>query len=188
MDSMSTAILTPTLATARTRAVVTELRQVAATFGPATVVTVDELDLNEVADALAGHRYLAGAVDASIARTVQARVVVVVTPIRHDSLAGLIKLFLDLLPRDALHGCASFGVALSGSARLSGNLTYALNPVLTALGTARLLRPVHVLPSDWCWADDGPSLLEPTRAKLAERLRTAHDREGASPDLQEAHA
>lgn len=173
-DAMSTVILTPTMASAKIRAATAAIREVATAYGPTTTVTVDTLDLNQIAAALTAHRSATGSIARSVTQTCQARVLVVLTPLHHDGVSGIVKLFLDLLPRGALHGTSSFGVGLAGSSRLSGTLTYALNPILAALGTDRLLPSVHVLPADWVIASEGATLLSPSRETLAHRMQDAH--------------
>jgi FMN reductase len=73
--------------------------------------------------------------DAAIAEAVEA----VGTPIYKAAYAGLLKVFLDLLPPDALRGKTVLPLATGGSAAHLLALDYALKPVLSALGARHVL-------------------------------------------------
>lgn len=84
--------------------------------------------------------------DATIALAVSAvtaaDVVVIGTPIYKAAYSGLLKLFLDLLPPDALRGKTVLPLATGGSAAHLLALDYALKPVLSALGARHVLDAV----------------------------------------------
>lgn len=71
-----------------------------------------------------------------------ADLVLVATPIYKASYSGLLKLFLDLLPQDALRDKTVLPLATGGSAGHLLALDYALKPVLGALGARHLLDPL----------------------------------------------
>lgn len=172
---MSTVILTPCKAWGKSTAIARHLAESACIHGPVKTLAVDQLDLNTVATSLVQRTPPTGTVAEYVDQTVGASILTVITPIYYNGLSGLTKLFLDLLPRHALQGSAVFGVGMAGSARLSGSLTYVLDPVLAALGASHVLPPVHVLPNDWMTSEHtGPVLLGPTRETLTNRVRTAH--------------
>ncbi|MBW8843919.1 MAG: NADPH-dependent FMN reductase [Burkholderiales bacterium] len=85
----------------------------------------------------------ADAQDAAIAQAVQAvaeaSLVIVGTPIYKAAYSGLLKLFLDLLPPEALRGKTVLPLATGGSAAHLLALDYALKPVLSALGARHVL-------------------------------------------------
>lgn len=81
--------------------------------------------------------------DGSIAAAVQAveraDLVVVGTPIYKAAYSGLLKVFLDLLPPDALRDKLVLPLASGGSPAHFLALDYALKPVLSALGARHVL-------------------------------------------------
>lgn len=93
-------------------------------------VSLRELPAAALLGGDAAHAALAEAV-AAVAR---ARVLLVATPIYKAAYSGLLKVFLDLLPQDALRGKTVLPLATGGSAAHLLALDYALKPVLAALG------------------------------------------------------
>lgn len=85
----------------------------------------------------------AGTTDAAIAQAVDAvgaaSLVIVGTPIYKAAYSGLLKVFLDLLPPDALRGKTVLPLATGGSTAHLLALDYALKPVLSALGARHVL-------------------------------------------------
>jgi len=86
---------------------------------------------------------LADAQEPAIARAVEAiasaGLVIVGTPIYKAAYSGLLKVFLDLLPPEALRGKTVLPLATGGSASHLLALDYALKPVLSALGARHVL-------------------------------------------------
>ncbi|WP_457424291.1 NADPH-dependent FMN reductase [Roseateles sp. P5_E7] len=86
---------------------------------------------------------LADAQEPAIARAVEviasASLVIVGTPIYKAAYSGLLKVFLDLLPPEALRGKTVLPLATGGSAAHLLALDYALKPVLSALGARHVL-------------------------------------------------
>jgi FMN reductase len=82
------------------------------------------------------------AVAAAVAAVAGADVVIIGTPIYKAAYAGLLKLFLDLLPPEALRGKTVLPLATGGSAAHLLALDYALKPVLSALGARHVLDAV----------------------------------------------
>ncbi|MDG0854277.1 NADPH-dependent FMN reductase [Roseateles puraquae] len=84
--------------------------------------------------------------DPAIAAAVQAveaaELVIVSTPIYKAAYSGLLKVFLDLLPPDALRGKLVLPLATGGSPAHFLALDYALKPVLSALGARHVLDSV----------------------------------------------
>ena len=108
-------------------------------------------DLNPQALLLAdtGHRSVAQAVE----RVLDARVLVIATPVYKAAYSGVLKVFLDLLPQTALKGKTVLPLATGGSPHHMLALDYALRPVLQSLGAK------HILPG--IYATDAQVVLTP---------------------------
>lgn len=78
----------------------------------------------------------------AIALVEAADLVLVATPIYKAAYSGLLKLFLDLLPPDALRGKTVLPLATGGSPGHLLALDYALKPVLSTLGARNILDPL----------------------------------------------
>jgi len=68
-----------------------------------------------------------------------AEIVLVSSPVHAGAYSGLLKLFLDLLPRGALNGKTVLPLAAGASRAHALALDYALKPVLSALGAVDIL-------------------------------------------------
>ena len=77
----------------------------------------------------------------AIGRVAQAGVIVIATPVYKAAYSGVLKVFLDLLPQNALEGKTVLPLATGGSPNHMLALDYALRPVLQSLGAK------HILPS-----------------------------------------
>jgi FMN reductase len=116
----------------------TRLEGVAATHG---VVAVRELDAVPLLAADAR----AEGIRAALGKVAAADLLVVATPIYKAAYSGLLKLFLDLLPQDALRGKTVLPLATGGSLAHLLALDYALKPVLSALGARDILDGVFAI-------------------------------------------
>ncbi|MBQ0916343.1 NADPH-dependent FMN reductase [Streptomyces sp. RM99] len=100
--------------------------------------------------------------DASLARAVslvaEADALVVATPIYQAAYSGLLKTFLDLLPKRAFAGKPVLPLATGGSPAHVLALDYALRPVLTSLG-AQVCQGRFVLDRHITTAPDGSPAL-----------------------------
>ena len=118
----------------------------------------------------------ADAQDAAIAQAVDAvaaaSLVVVDTPIYKAAYSGLLKVFLDLLPPDALRGKTVLPLATGGSAAHLLALDYALKPVLSALGARHVLDGVFATDAQLQRHEAGGYVPEP---ELLARLDRALD-------------
>lgn len=85
----------------------------------------------------------------------EARAVVVATPLYNASYSGMLKMFLDLLPRTAFSDKPVLPVATGGSLAHLLALDYALKPVLAALGARIVLDNVFATERDLPKAGDG---------------------------------
>ncbi|HVQ06319.1 MAG TPA: NADPH-dependent FMN reductase [Burkholderiaceae bacterium] len=87
--------------------------------------------------------------DARIAQThrtlARAQGVVISTPIYKAAYSGLLKVFLDALPADALRGKPVLALATGGSPGHLLAIDYALKPVLSALGARHIVDAVYAV-------------------------------------------
>ncbi len=84
---------------------------------------------------------------AAIEQVLAADVLLVATPIYKAAYSGLLKIFLDLLPPDALRDTRVLPIATGGSPGHLLALDYALKPVLGALGARHIGDAVYGLDS-----------------------------------------
>jgi FMN reductase len=84
---------------------------------------------------------------AAIEQVLAADVLLVATPIYKAAYSGLLKIFLDLLPPDALRDTRVLALATGGSPGHLLALDYALKPVLGALGARHIGDAVYGLDS-----------------------------------------
>jgi len=87
--------------------------------------------------------------------------VVVTTPVYKAAYAGLLKVFLDLLPQYALKGKTVLPLATGGTPAHVLVIDYALRPVLTSLGAGAIGQGWFVLSSHIRLYDGGGLLLDP---------------------------
>lgn len=100
----------------------------------------------------------------------QADLLLVATPIYKAAYSGLLKLFLDLLPPDALRGKTVLPLATGGSLAHFLALDYALKPVLAALGARDILDGVYAIDAQLVPHESGGYVPD---ASLVERLDRA---------------
>jgi len=101
-----------------------------------------------------------GPVRAAVDAVARAHGLVVATPVHHAAYSGILKVFLDLLPRAALAGKVALPLAVGGSAAHVLSIDYALRPVLVSLGAAQVTRGHFLLHSDLGRGPDGGARLE----------------------------
>lgn len=92
----------------------------------------------------------------AINQVVNAKAIVVATPVYKAAYSGVLKVLLDLLPQTALKGKAVLPLATGGSPHHMLALDYALRPVLQSLGAR------HILPG--VYATDAQVTLTPEEA------------------------
>lgn len=117
-------------------------------------------------------RFDSPALRVAAAAVAEADLVLVATPIYKAAYSGLLKVFLDLLPPDALRGKTVLPLATGGSPGHLLALEYALKPVLAALGARHVLDAVYVVDSAWrahelLGALPAPDVIERIDAALA---------------------
>ncbi|HEV7915493.1 MAG TPA: NADPH-dependent FMN reductase [Albitalea sp.] len=91
----------------------------------------------------------------AVAQVAEADLVIVATPIYKAAYSGVLKLFLDLLPPDALRGKTVLPLATGGSLAHMLALDYALKPVLAALGARDILDGVFATDSQLAANESG---------------------------------
>jgi FMN reductase len=119
------------------------------------------------------------AIASAVQAVEEADLVVVGTPIYKAAYSGLLKVFLDLLPPDALRDKLVLPLATGGSPAHFLALDYALKPVLSALGARHVLDGVFATDAQLRRHEAGGFVPEPdliaridrALAPLAPRLR-----------------
>jgi len=131
---------------------------------------IQHIDLRQLpAQALLAGDARHPALRAAIEPLLAADVLLVATPIYKAAYSGLLKVFIDLLPPDALRHTSVLPLATGGSAGHFLALDYALKPVLSALGARHILDAVYALDSQLPRDDQG-------RYSLADELQQRLDR------------
>lgn len=123
------------------------------------------LDLGDLpAEALLGRAQHEDVAQA-LAELAAARVLVVGTPIYRATYTGLLKVFFDLLPPDALRGTVTLPIATGGSPAHLLMIDHGIRPLIASLGGLTTATAIYATPADF----DGP---EPNAA-LRDTLHTA---------------
>jgi FMN reductase len=104
---------------------------------------------------------------AMVALVARADLVLIATPIYKGAYSGLLKVFLDLLPQDALRGKVVLAMASGGSPGHVLALDYSLKPVLSALGARHILDGLYAVDRELV---DHPTQQVVADAELGERL------------------
>lgn len=97
----------------------------------------------------------------------EADAVVVATPVYKAAYTGILKTYLDLLPHNGLENKIVLPIAIGGTLAHYLSIDYALRPVLTALGSNRILSGMFVLEAEVDRGEGGEVTL---RDEVAERL------------------
>lgn len=133
----------------------------------------------------------AGPVREALDAVARADGVVAVTPVHHSAYSGLLKAFLDLLPRFALGGKVVLPMAVGGSAAHVLTIDYALRPVLVALSAVHVTRGQVMLHDEIGRNPDGATCIDCEAERrldgvlrefaLCLRLHTAEPRPPSAP-------
>ncbi len=109
----------------------------------------------------------------AIGRVANAQVVVVATPVYKAAYSGVLKVFLDLLPQNALKDKTVLPLATGGCANHMLALDYALRPVLQSLGARHILSGVYATDAQVTLTPDGSYLInDDISARLDEAVST----------------
>lgn len=120
------------------------------------------------ADDLVAARTEAPSIQDALGRIQKARAVIVGTPIYKAAYAGLLKVFLDLLPQNAFYDKVVFPIATGGAPGHLLAIDYSLKPLLGALGAQHILNGLYVLDAQIHYQDEELIWLDPT---VEQRLR-----------------
>lgn len=104
------------------------------------------------------------------ARVQEASGIALATPVYKAAYSGLLKTFLDYLSEGALRGKAAYPIATGGSNAHLLAVDYAMKPVLSVLGAARILDGLYLTNDAVIIGDDGIAQLS---AEHNSRLESA---------------
>ncbi|ABD69509.1 NADPH-dependent FMN reductase [Rhodoferax ferrireducens T118] len=91
----------------------------------------------------------------ALGRVAKADVVVVATPVYKAAYSGVLKVFLDLLPQNALAGKTVLPLATGGSPNHMLALDYALRPVLQSLAAKQILPGIYATDAQVAVSESG---------------------------------
>lgn len=121
---------------------------------------------------------------AANALVAQAQAIVISTPVCKAAYSGILKAYLDLLPRDGLAGKLVLPLATGSGQSDMLALDYALRPVLSVLSAKYILPSIYATDTQINWSPDQGLLLD---ARIAQRLSNGVEHLSASLlALQEA--
>lgn len=148
----STRLLADRLAEATTTAVQAEGRFASEAVEMVAEVAVDVVEVREIAHDLTNHvltGFASPALQERLDAITGAGGVIVSTPVYAASYAGLFKMLIDVLPRDALRNVPVLLGATGGTPRHSLAIDHALRPLFAHLGA--LVAPVGVFAASQDW-------------------------------------
>jgi FMN reductase len=146
-------------------------------------VRVRRLSLRELpAEALLRARVTDSKLGLALAQVADAGAVVLATPIYKAAYSGLLKVFLDLLPQDGLHGKWVWPLATGGSPAHTLALDHSLRPVLDNLGAHQVVPAVYALDAQIALQRDGHAAL--VDAAIQGRLQAGVERLAQALDAQ----
>jgi FMN reductase len=124
------------------------------------------------ADALLGRRE-DPAVQSALAAVREARILIVSTPVYRATYSGLLKVFFDLLPQDALAGKVAVAIATGASPAHFLAVDHGLRPLFASVGA--VVVPTGVYGIDAQFRDGVPdaALLERVERAVAEAVALA---------------
>ena len=131
------------------------------------------IDLGDLpAGALLGreqHPDVAGALEAAMG----AQVLVVGTPIYRATYTGVLKVFFDLFPADALRGTVTLPIATGGGPAHLLMLDHGVRPLIASLGGLTTATVIYATPADFEGQDPNATLRGQLDAAVAEALALA---------------
>jgi FMN reductase len=131
------------------------------------------VDLCELpSDALLG-RSRSASVDEALASVVDAHIVIVGTPVYRASFSGLLKVFFDLLPQDALAGKVAIPIATGGSLAHQLVLDHALRPLVASIGGITVATGVYGTDAQFVDGVPDAQLVQRLDRAIAEALSLA---------------
>ena len=121
------------------------------------------------ADALLG-RGSAPAFDRALAAVASANLLVVASPVYRASYSGLLKVFFDLLPEDALADKVAVPIASGGGPGHLLAIDHGLRPLLASLGATVVAAGIYVTPAAFEQGAPTIELLERLDRRLTEAV------------------
>jgi len=112
-------------------------------------------------------------VDAALSATILADLVLVATPVYRATYAGLLKVFFDLLPTDALARKVAIVIAAGGSAAHQLALDHGLRPLLASVGAVVVATGVYATPEHFTGGAPDRGVLERLDRAVHEALTLA---------------
>jgi FMN reductase len=135
--------------------------------------TTHLIDLGDLpADALLG-RTQHPDVAAALEELTRSRIFVVGTPIYRATYTGLLKVFYDLLPADALQGTVTLPIATGGGPAHLLMIDHGIRPLIASLGGLTTAAAIYATPADFDEQQPGEALRERLDAAVAEALALA---------------
>ena len=132
-----------------------------------------QLDLAGLpADALLGRRQDPAVTDA-LAAVQSARIIVVSTPVYRATYSGLLKVFFDLLPQDALAGKVAVAIATGATPTHFLAIDHGLRPLLASVGAVVVATAVYGVDSQFRDGAPDAALLERVDRAAAEAAALA---------------
>ncbi|MEC5384929.1 NADPH-dependent FMN reductase [Uliginosibacterium sp. H3] len=120
------------------------------------------LDLRDLsAEALVRANVNEPSIAAAVKAVAEADAIIIATPVYKAAYSGLLKIFLDLLPQDALSGKLVLPIASGGSLAHALAIDYALRPVLSSLNAHNVLPGIFAVDKEIEVQGDGSLLLSP---------------------------
>jgi FMN reductase len=132
-------------------------------------ISADWLHVSELPpDVLIGAKFDSPVVEEANRRVAAADAVIVASPVFKASYSGILKSYLDLLPRDAFADKPVLPIFIGGSISNLLVIDYALKPVLSALGARLLLAGAYAVDTQVVRTGEGTFTLdEELTARLA---------------------
>lgn len=112
-------------------------------------------------------------ITAAVRAVIEADGLVVATPIYKASYSGLLKVFLDLLPQQALQGKVVLPLATGGTVAHLLAIDYSLRPVLVSLGARHITTGRFVLDQHIDHTSGGPVLADDATRECVVRTAEA---------------
>ena len=119
------------------------------------------------ADALLARRHDPAVTDA-LAAVQAARIIVVSTPIYRATYSGLLKVFFDLLPQDALAGKVAVAIATGATPAHFLAIDHGVRPLLASVGAVVVPTSVYGVDSQFRDGVTDPALLDRLERAVAE--------------------
>ena len=99
------------------------------------------------------------AIERALAAIAEPRILLVATPVYRASFSGLLKVFFDLLPQDALAGKVALPIATGGGPAHALVIDHALRPLLASVGALVVSCGVYGIDSQFGAAAPDAALL-----------------------------